>query len=197
MNFMRHFKVICVFVAMLAAMNLSAGYLYWQVDEADFEGESFTYDGARVVAFNNDSQTSVGTYYYVSDGEDGHGAGEYVLFGDGYVDFYPDPNGRTTGDVYADLGDLTGDSYLYFIELITYDESGTITQVATSKSSTWADISGHITDELAPGALAPWHGAGFTGAVPEPTSGMLVLLGVGVAAFKKRRTLKDWLKRKG
>ena len=104
-----------------------------------------------------------------------------------------------TEEAYANLSEIEGvEGYSFFIELVNYDESShTYTQVAKSEMTSYADLSDHVTGnmESVPGAPTPWHGSGYS-AVPEPTSGALLLLGAGLAAFKKRRNLKDLLKRK-
>lgn len=189
---MHTLRTFCLLAVALAISALRADYLYWQLDSTDLSGQDFIFNGAHVVAVDNQTGEvkSDIAHYYVDKGQ-------YEL--ETYAEYGEDPDGNgTTGETYANIGDL-GEGYSYFIELINYDEgSGSYTQVATSEKVSYSDLSNYLTGNLGevPGAGVPWHGTGFSGAVPEPTSGALLLLGAGLAAFKKRRNLKDLLKRK-
>lgn len=188
---MHTLRTFCLLAVALAISALRADYLYWQLDSTHLSGQDFIFNGAHVVAVDNQTGEvkSDIAHYYVEDGS--YVPETYAAYGED-----PDGNG-TTGEVYADLSDLGG-GYSYFIELVNYDEgSGVSTQVAKSQGVSYSDLSNYLTGNLGevPGAPTPWHGSGYS-AVPEPTSGALLLLGAGLAAFKKRRNLKDLLKRK-
>ncbi len=195
MDYLVNFKkMLTVAVGLLFASCADAEYLYWQVSNKDTDSNviDFSFNGAYILAENGSGESQRFELYSMGDWD-------YESLGDAPAAYLDMGGGiESTGEVYANLDDL-GEGYSYFIELVNYDESsGTSTQVAKSQGVSYSDLSNYLTGNLGevPGAAVPWHGTGFSGAVPEPTSGALLLLGAGLAAFKKRRNLKDLLKRK-
>ena len=84
----------------------------------------------------------------------------------------------------------TGDGYAYYIELVNYDfDNDEVKYVhARSDAVSYAAMSGSITDSLSVTTIAniaPWHGTPFT-AVPEPTSGLLMLFGAAMLGLKRK-----------
>lgn len=152
-------KKIAVFAAILALAGVAhAGALYWQVDTSAVDS---AYSGAW------DS------------------AGLFVI-----------KTGETTGETFLDglvagaaptLTDLNGyesTGYSFYVELYNAGQS-----VYKGYASSYTDLlaSGYIstTGVLTPTVLAT---GGFNGAaVPEPTSGVLLLIGGAMLALRRRR----------
>ena len=91
--------------------------------------------------------------------------------------------GKTLGTTVVGSGTAAND-YLFRVEL--YDADGEL--LAASSSISWAtaiDKSYGTVDVMHPAAEA-WVATGFH-AVPEPTSGMLFLLGLASLALRRRR----------
>jgi len=78
------------------------------------------------------------------------------------------------------------DSASYFVEL--YNSSGTVAQSsAISGAALRSAMAYYSGSGLSVGAATPASFGGFTSAVPEPTSGMLFLVGGLLLGLKRRR----------
>ena len=76
----------------------------------------------------------------------------------------------------------------FMVELGNW-ENGTWTGIATSQSYTYAQLQSYIIHEWSgPGAtpaIEPWVAGGYV--VPEPSSGILLLIGGGLLALRRKR----------
>ena len=115
------------------------------------------------------------------------GGGEYgVEFSDvgGYWGAgVPTGNQSPSGDFSAGTPE-----YSFIVELGNIDSSDNWTTVATSASATYSSLSGfiHETFDINPGQIAVWSPNMFT-AVPEPSSGLLTLIGFAFLALRRKR----------
>lgn len=166
------------YIALAAAVMLGgashAAYLYWQVDASDAQDITFGY--ARVVA-----ESESGTQYMsITDG-----SGNTK---DGYQMVAAGSHAAINLDQLSDAS-----AYSYYIELINYNEtSQTYDVVGTSKASpatytslvqsNFIDV-GNMGLPMTPATV--WHGGTYS--VPEPTSAMLVMFGMGLLALKRKR----------
>ena len=82
--------------------------------------------------------------------------------------------------------------YSFIVELGNIDSSDNWTTVATSASATYSSLATYIheTFDINPGALNVWTPAVFT-AVPEPSSGLLALLGLALLALRRKRLAEE------
>ena len=93
------------------------------------------------------------------------------------------------GPTYANIGDYTQGSYTFAIELGNYNNS-TWNVMAVSESYTYQDlISRDIYNHISAGDLSlpsymAWTGGTYV--VPEPGGGLMLLIGVGVLALRRR-----------
>lgn len=179
-------KVACLALAALFGLAASADVLYWQVG-AD---SGYNYDQAYLMA-----KDSGGNLYYVgqSYGQDG----TTVVSAEGAVAKSQfDNGGYALGDLSQILSwetgnsDGTGASALsFYVELWT--DSGTWVGQTGTKTYDQLVANGAIRDGLdANFSLnnSIGHSASsFTTEVPEPTSGLLMLIGLGALALRRRK----------
>ena len=115
------------------------------------------------------------------------GNGEYgVLFSEdsGYWGAgVPTGNQSPSGDYSAGTPE-----YSFIVELGNIDSSDNWTTVATSASASYSSLGDYIhqTFDVNPGQTAVWTPSHFT-AVPEPTSGLLTLIGFAFLALRRKR----------
>ena len=153
-------KFLVAATALLLASTVSAGTLYWQVDDADL-GESEAGWGAELWVSKKDGSST-------------------KSLSDGLID-------APTGVQQADITSYTGDEYLFYVELVNY------TTGASTEGYKWGyqDLvtSGYVafgaTDFPTVSANVAAH-SNF-GAAPEPSSGLLLLMGGAMLALRRRR----------
>lgn len=169
-------KIVFVGMVVLAAAFAHADFLYWQIAD---QGEFTT---ASLWVKNTGSSAGIEALdVIVAEGVD--------------IDNGTVLTGTTTGLVSTDISAYAADQYSFFVELATYasleDENPTSQKWLNSYSYKDLVSNGYIStgDVGTPGAAssggAPMSGGG--NAIPEPTSGMLMLLGGALMALRRRR----------
>ena len=202
------FKMAAYAAVALTAGVASAGddILYWMIDNsATVEKDGVTssvssfFDNygapansafaARVRVTGGDIQAGQDVFldlYIPGYGLD-VGGGEYgVEFSEvgGYWGAgVPTGNQSPSGDYSAGTPE-----YSFIVELGNIDTSDNWTTVATSAAKAYSDLGDYIhqTFDINPGQLAVWTPTQFT-AVPEPSGGLLTLMGVALLALRRRR----------
>ena len=156
-------------LAVAAAASLHASTLYWQVSDQG-AGNEFSY--ARVMA----TQTP---------GGDGTAVASAVADG---VAAKTD-TGTQVSPVVSDLGSNDYSGYYFYVEMVNYADGSTR---SVNKDYPWSYSqlvsSGYIStgnSVATPSVFA--SGALDGGSVPEPTSGMLLLMGGALLALRRRR----------
>lgn len=86
------------------------------------------------------------------------------------------------------LGDYGSPEYSFMIELGNIDSSDNWTTVATSAAATYSSLADYIhqTFDINPGNVATWMPTSFQ-AVPEPSGGLLTLMGIALLALRRKR----------
>ena len=201
-------KITALALLVLTAGVVSAGddVLYWMVDSsATVEKDGVT---TSVSSFFDNYAAPEGSAFAarvrvtggdIQDGQDvfldlyipGYGldvgGGEYgVEFGDGsgyWGAGVPTGNQSPSGDYSAGTPE-----YSFIVELGNIDSSDNWTTVATSASASYSSLGDYIhqTFDVNPGQVAVWTPSHFT-AVPEPTSGLLTLIGFAFLALRRKR----------
>ena len=82
---------------------------------------------------------------------------------------------------WADLGAYNSPLYSYFVELYDIDFNA----IAASDAFGYEALMPYIGTPMGQGGVTPWTVGDFH-SVPEPTSGVLILLGVGLLALRRR-----------
>lgn len=156
-------KIIVGLVLAAAAFAAKADYLYWGVTSSDVSSYG-SFNAARLWQSTGSGDTAIGWLYDV-------------------------PGAKSTS---VAIDSSNQDSTYYYVELCNYSES-TWTSVATSSSTyTYSSLaeSGVITssDLIAQASVAAqvltYHGVQAT---PEPTSGLLMLMGFAMLGLKRKK----------
>ena len=205
----RHLLKITAFAAALLVAGVSVAdedVLYWMIDSsATVEKDGVTssvssfFDNygapansafaarVRVTGGNIQEGQDVFLDLYIPGYGLDVGGGEYgVEFSEvgGYWGAgVPTGNQSPSGDYSAGTPE-----YSFIVELGNIDSSDNWTTVATSASATYSSLSGfiHETFDINPGQIAVWSPNMFT-AVPEPSSGLLTLIGFAFLALRRKR----------
>ena len=157
-------KKLSLILALIIGAGLAHGdVLYWMV------GEDYVNDAKA------QGDSTAATLYYVYNG----GTAQVLdsVTGAAVADYYP-------GSFDTALGDYAGDGYSYFVELW----NGSRTQemdYATAKSNGYILSPGMST--ATPSGMAGFGGGATPYNVPEPTSGLLFLIGGMLLGLKRRR----------
>lgn len=163
-------KVVCLACAAVLGLVASADTLYWQVDTsadnayAPIKNQTFSY--AKLYATDGTTTTELASVAAEADG-------------------------KTMKPTLTDLGVYGSNTYSFYVELLNYAD-GVSTSVYTQPyASTYNELvsAGYVSTQ----AMATPEGfalGGFNGAaVPEPTSGVLLLIGGAMLALRRRRRM--------
>jgi len=163
-------KLILMFGVVAAAFLSNADYLLWQVSQADDEAYAGKYNYATISYKINDNDP-----FTILEAETRESA--------------------TGGTISTDLSTLTeGTTYSLFVELMNYDSQKDVwnqvgvstTPITYTAGATSGDEHIIFSDVLPSAPSVPvWHGGSVD--VPEPTSGMMVMLGFAFLALKRRK----------
>ena len=187
-------KLLALAVAGLTGLAASADVLYWQVNNTDIDASTksaYSYAILRATDSNPASATAANQYYVSQNlGASGANLGPAIarsVFDNGYVGGVMENSAiLSTANATAYTGELSALSF--FLEL--YDASGNWVGETTSiKSYQQLVDSGTISGFNAnfKGVNAAMGSTGGYQSVPEPTSGLLMLVGLGALALRRRR----------
>lgn len=161
-------KIIFGLLAVLLAFAVKAEYLSWYVGSTSNIGGTTRTSGTEAANYYT------AKLYWTTTATSTGGA-------------WLDTISPTPDSSVATLsGDSYGDGVYYYVELYNYDNS----VVATSEATTYASLveSGAISKTLT--ALSSvnyaWNGTA-TVATPEPTSGLLMLMGFAMLGLKRKK----------
>ncbi len=163
-------KVLLICVAALAAVAIRADYLVWQVTD---NGVQFNY----------------AQLYYTTGSNKTAQNGARVTTGNGYV--HSSTAITSVGKTVADLGGSTDELGIsgFYVELYSYAGSQYVKQAvsdwmslsaASSAIQSVADSGKSVSTDTAVATFTA------NGSIPEPTSGLLLLLGLSALALRRK-----------
>lgn len=170
----------------LAALSGRTEFLYWMGDASE---DKIPYLFAQVAVVKFGEEDSVITRLLDPDGN------PFCLLD---PEGNPSRLGKNEGDFmtgasWADISDYTSNEYGFFVEVMNYG----ILNTDPTRGDQWyvagvSDVwsydrlvsSGFVLPEIMPDIQAAWHP---TVVVPEPTSGLLMLVGLSLLALRRRR----------
>ena len=164
-------KLAFVATVVLTTSTVSAGTLYWQITSdtgVDFSIARLVVTDGSTTTYLPDSEG-----VFASDFNDATGTGTQLAMQQ------------------TDISSYTGDAYSFFVEMINYtSDPETVTQGQTYSyqdltSAGYVSFSSDDVTAVTMAAAAANMGAG--GAVPEPSSGLLFLIGGAMLALRRRR----------
>lgn len=166
---MKSVKLIIAAAAVAIATTAMAeadSILYWMVDKPTYEDSSVAFDHVKIQAVGG----GAGSYLYTfnQEGSTGH------------YETYVKGSGDTTGGIFSGLFDGNNVDY-FLVEL--YDAADS--RVAWQRVSyQMAFDNGSISSPLAAGGATVYT---ISQVVPEPTSGILLLLGFAGLALRRKK----------
>lgn len=168
-------KLLTFAFAVAAATMAQASYLYWQTSS------DASFNGHEILGYN----------LYVNTGSGFNKITSGILDADGDAVSPLPTNGLTGG--YQYIVDVSGysDSHSFYVEMIGYDTavySGDgIGVIGVGETTTYADLVSKGSILTAGTALSiPTAWTGGTASAPEPTSAVLMLIGLAGLALKRR-----------
>lgn len=177
-------KLVMVLALVCAAMLVSAedAFLYWMVDVGDKTDYNFNY--ATIKAKGSDGTTSDYLSLYGPDSSDSVGK---KLYASNYgVDEKYDPGSTTGSGAFAGVGGY-GVGSKFLIELWT--DGASADAAANRVAYGWFDYADIMNSIFSAGNLsgASLFTVGSTQLIPEPTGGLLTLLGFAVLALRRKQ----------
>ena len=158
-------KIAVLILAVFALTSVKASVLYWQV-EPGTAGDSFQYALLKATTGSGDPVTVAGA------SAQGTAPEQYVSLQN------------------TELGQYGNDSYSFFVEMANYAD-GQFQTVATGATYTYNELvsSGYVATGATSTAAAQAAAsqANMGSAVPEPSSGLLLLMGGAMLALRRRR----------
>ena len=171
-------RKIVLMASLLLALAARADYLLWQVNQTGAEEPvSFAFARLTVKGYGVEAGT-----YLPQAGTNGK---TDVL----HATFPESENGLATLASYADLGEYANSAYSFAVELYAF-EGGAPSLVGVSDYVRYDQMMKqfHVYSDMSLSGIDPYVYRTFQ-SVPEPTGGLLVLMGLGALALRRKRAV--------
>lgn len=156
-------KLIAFAVVLSAVFSLKAEYLLWQVDH----GVSGSYNYIQLWGSTDSNATPlIGNSWTVIDGAQ-----------------------LASGQETVTLGNVGSNYQTYFVEYANYNSSNdSFTGSKGGYSATYSELSSSVWKSMTEiqGAVTAYTGGTYS-SVPEPTSGLMLMLGLALMGLKRKR----------
>lgn len=166
---------------------LAVAALFVRVASADMQVLYFMLDNPLTVEGGGSLEYSFAMVAFSQDGTNPDPTGDYLtLYGSGGTDLGTAVSSDSTAPLYVGLGDSNSPTGNILFEMWLESPEGSFQRVAYH-SADLANLSQYIVsmDDMMLGRVPAAGPYGV--AVPEPTSGLLVLLGAAVLALRRKR----------
>lgn len=178
-------KLIAICAAALVTSAFAAdSYLYWMIGESGVTWESGSatpeYTAARIGVTDSNGVNTYLSLYKATGG---------ASIEDSSTKAYAFDSSFGSGTLAAAVSSTyQAEGYSFFIELL--NDGKAVGRSNSSSTLNWDGLSSYISSTLG-GTTVPsssvWNGGTFTAAVPEPTSGLLMLFGISALALRRKR----------
>ena len=172
-------------VLLTCALSAQAELLYFLVSGYTPEGPTKNFDYAVLgVAKNVDGTWETdwnggkNVYLYIQPTADSAAGASKILVADNSGTY------SLSGPAWADVSDYTANDYVFYIETYKYDSSTAIWGFDEETAQSYSQLlaSNHIyVNDISTPYVTAW-------AIPEPTSGMLFLLGIAALSLRRKRS---------
>lgn len=161
-------KLLVLSFAIASALVSQAAYLYWQIDTADVAG---------LVDSANASYATA--YLYNTNTHDKQEIGSTEVGG-----------GMMDSEFSLTSSQIASGNYVFYVEVMNYDGAviGTSWKNDSWQGQTYSALASNgsiVGTAMSVPTVAVWHGGGV--AAPEPTSAMMILLGLAGLALKRKQ----------
>ena len=173
-------KKVITFAAFLIAVVAQAEYfLYWEYNPSKSGDDDVGFSYAKIQVKDENAGSDTPAIYLTLD-QAGDVKYDDIWPSDGKA---PDYNGTMIAPTYVDISEYATSAYSFALELYSTENS----QVGLSEYVSFADLTafGAVYSNMATTGDKAWNFS--VRPTPEPTSGLLVLLGIGALALRRKR----------
>lgn len=179
-------KTVVASVLLALGLSVRADYLLWQVEQTAEDAIPFTYAKLSVKGGSLTDQTYLSVGVWTQDGPDLSSVPVQEI---GHSNFEAEQTGPSVLQSYANLGEYANSAYSFAVELYSFTD-GHENLLAVSDYVRYSEMvrDFHVYSNMSQSGITPYTYGTFR-AVPEPTGGLLVLMGLGALALRRKRAV--------